>query len=211
MNNGLSEYVSLVEDEKLKQLCFKIIEVSEEQLRQPSSSSGMYHPQDEICEYGQVKHIKKVVNLILWAVCRHDVKKYDLDILITIALLHDLPKKFNFEAIVEEQDFIHSGKSIMNKNHGYDNAICIDAVAKELNIDEDIRSVILNAIAGHMGKWIPKDTEIYDDFYLNGEYEFDRYGELIQQADYFASRKNIIVNYDLEETKKLLLELKKCQ
>lgn len=201
----LKEYIDLIKDNQLRKLCNSIISISEEQLRQPSSSSGMYHPKDEICEYGQVIHIKKTAILILWA-ARRNADRMDTDLLITSALLHDLPKKFIFDSeILEKQDFIHSSKSKMNKNHGYDNAIYIDSIAKNLNIDPEKRKILFDAISGHMGKWTP--VEYQDRGWNDGHRIHTSYGEYLQEADYFSTRKNVLVDYNIELAKCLINEL----
>jgi len=198
MIETLFPYVELIKDDKLRLLCYNIIEQGQEQLKMPSSSSGKYHPKDELQEYGQVIHLKKAVNLILHAI-RRDKRPLNVDIAVTIALLHDLPKKFNLEISVTP------GQSRMNKNHGWDNAVTIDKEAEKLGIDYKTREIIFDAIAQHMGKWTPEGSIHYRP---NGELMLHTpYVEYLQEADYFASRRNVMVDYSFEITQELYEEV----
>ena len=55
----------------------------------PASSTGKYHPQDEIGEDGMIKHINRCATIAKELVRMHDWGTYENDILIAAALLHD--------------------------------------------------------------------------------------------------------------------------
>lgn len=190
----LDNYIELIEDSKLKELCRKVIGVSHDQLKQPSSSSGMYHPKDELSEYGQVIHIMKAVNLSLHALNRFNFIPYFLiDLVITNAILHDLPYKFDLTLEVPE------GKSRMDRNHGYTNATYIKRIAQELYIGRLKTDLIFNSVCFHMGKW-HVDNHNKELRSHNAKVLL----EVLQEADYFSSRKNISVDYNLTITKELV-------
>lgn len=56
----------------------------------PSSTSGKYHPQDELGEGGLILHCKRVCQFALEFARMKDMESAERDLLIAAALLHDL-------------------------------------------------------------------------------------------------------------------------
>lgn len=192
----LYDVVSLIKCSELRELCIAIIAKSKKQLKQPSSSSGMHHPQDELCEGGQIIHILKVANLSLHALRRRDLDIFSkdiIDIVIASAVLHDIPLKFE----------INKNSVKIEWNHGYLNAKHIELVAGEFNIDSSTLEAICHSVCFHMGKWSPINMGVVRSKcpikteLLN----------ILQEADYYSSRKNIIVDYSIELTKELIEDI----
>lgn len=192
----LYDVVSLIKRSDLKELCVAVIVKSKKQLKQPSSSSGMHHPQDELCEGGQIIHILKVVNLSLHALRRRDLDIFSkdvIDIVIASAILHDLPLKFE----------INKNSVKIDWNHGYLNAKQIELEAEELNIDSITLEAICHSVCFHMGKWSPMNMGVVRSKcpikteLLN----------ILQEADYYSSRKNVLVDYNIKHTKELIEDI----
>lgn len=136
----------------------------------PSSSSGKYHPVDELGEGGIVKHVKKVVKIGYDLCSAFDLKLIDRDVIVAALLLHDVCK-FGYP---ENIGHLVAG-------HGYLVANVMRE-AKILNYDMPDGSAveILKLIAGHMGRWdVPfKCPE-------------EKMGLIVHLADYVASRRYI--------------------
>ena len=90
----LLPYINLIKDKKLRELTIITLNEAGEDLKQPSSTSGMHHPEDELREYGITVHLRKAVVVALSALRRRSPKYYEentVDIVLTATLLHDTP------------------------------------------------------------------------------------------------------------------------
>jgi hypothetical protein len=161
----------------------------------PSSSSGEHHPEEDNevgdCYYtgdswhidkfgGLVTHTRKVVDLAIEAARRY--KNINPDNAIVAAILHDVAKSG-----VEWT----SNKTL--KYHGELTGLWIWGLYKEYRkipyiavsyLEDDMKD-ICGAIFAHYGKWSPS-REIFN-------WDDDVLENVLQEADYYASRKNVSV------------------
>lgn len=145
----------------------------------PASSSGQYHPKQDLGEGGLIRHTKAVVQVAMDLIrCRQFNPSYMYkDEIISACILHDVIKNGfeDSEHTLKEHPLLAS-KFIYNlwyKNEKY------------TNINGSINA-IMDMIKSHMGIW-NEDSEGYQILPLpNTEIE-----KLVHLADYIASRKYV--------------------
>ena len=148
----------------------------------PSSTSGKYHPIDEISADGTILHTKRVVAIAYELSRGLDISDKS-DIVVAAAILHDMVK----------QGFESGGHTV--KDHPQLMAdlllkVYIDGF-KDLISEESI-SQIYWAIAHHYGPWSLKRTKKPMDEYTLVELS-------VYLADYICSRRYVKVDYNNRE------------
>lgn len=111
----------------------------------PSSSSGKYHPSDELSGNGSVLHTKRVCRLIPEFTAAYDVQ-HNNDLLLCAGILHD-----SFKQGVKK-----SGHTMVNHPLlAADSAAEVykSDVGKFIGITRDEAAMIYRAVLYHMGKW----------------------------------------------------------
>lgn len=105
----------------------------------PSSSSGKYHPSDEISEGGLVRHTLKTVKVAKEMARMYDLSEYKLELCIAAILLHDCCKNGKKEDS-GHTEFLHPkyAAELVIENNFYNKRI-----AKK----------IANLVKPHMGRW----------------------------------------------------------
>jgi len=93
MSKKLTEiFVTEIEslDSPLKEHVIELLNTSPQYITEiPSSTTGKYHPNDELGADGMIKHITKIIAFVYEIVRIEDYKKEELDLLLSAALLHD--------------------------------------------------------------------------------------------------------------------------
>lgn len=176
MFNLLKDYCDLIHREDIKTDTIRLLNQPEvlEAFKYPSSISGLFHPQDEIGEYGLLLHSLRVCNFAIQLYrCIEDHSNNSLayDILIASALLHDVPYK-NIEGV-------------SNYKHAYTNA---EWYYKNSKLDKEIKDRITSCILHHTGRWLAENHSDYQKF------PSDLLCWSIHQADCMSSRKNILID-----------------
>lgn len=174
----LIKYANLINDNSIKEDTLNLLKLPQvmEAFRYPSSISGMFHPKDEIGEYGLLLHSMRVCNVAIQLY--RSVEEYSnntiaYDILIASSLLHDVPYK-NIEGVP-------------NTKHSYTNA---EWYFKNSELDNNIKEQITSCILHHTGRWQAENHSDYSKFPNN------LLSWTIHQADNLASRSNILVDVD---------------
>lgn len=105
----------------------------------PSSSSGKYHPSDEIVEGGLVRHTLKDVKVAKEMASMYNLSEYELELCIAALLLHDCCKSGKKENS-GHTEFLHPkyAAELIIENNFYNKR-----VAKK----------IASLIKSHMGRW----------------------------------------------------------
>lgn len=137
----------------------------------PSSSSGKYHPQDELGKNGTIKHIKKVFNKAQELIEFLDCEEYR-DQILSACIIHDLRKqglKKSGHTVKEHPDLAAKLVEEIHNNH------------RNL-LNKTTFIAIRNACGYHygqwsIGKWI-KNMSDYTDTEL-----------VVHLADYISSRR----------------------
>lgn len=156
----------------------------------PASSSGKYHPSQDLEEGGLIRHTKAVVRVgldLLRSEVFVDDCDYFRDVIISACLLHD-----TFKNGVEDIGHTMS-------NHPTLASDFISKVYEDTDIIKDRYNIIggiEECIESHMGKW-NTDKETGEEILPKPESEIEK---LVHLADYIASRKYIDMS-QLEENK----------
>ena len=83
--------LSYIYDNNTKETTNAILGMAPEYfLRIPSSTTGKYHPQDEICPGGKALHVKRVVYIVRELCVMDKVHPHNHDIIVAAAIVHDL-------------------------------------------------------------------------------------------------------------------------
>jgi len=147
----------------------------------PASSTGKYHPIDELGADGTVLHTKKVFT-VAYQLCRGLECESKRDEILAACLIHDLRK----------QGMTKSGHT--TKNHP---ALAADLV-KEVQdatqmLSEESFNLIRNMCGYHYGPWSSGDWKKDLDQYTHEELT-------VYVSDYIASKREIHVDYRRERT-----------
>lgn len=144
----------------------------------PSSSSGKYHPLDELAGDGTAIHSRKVFTLV-YELCRALDIEDKRDELLASSLLHDIMK----------QGLERSGHTV--KNHPKLAADLVAEVYKERFKDKINREsvvIIYNTIKHHYGLWTEESERKPLKDYSTPEL-------CLYLSDYIASKRCIKVDY----------------
>jgi len=144
----------------------------------PSSSSGRYHPIDELGSDGNNIHVRKVF-AVAYELSRGLDCEHNRDEICAAALLHDIMK----------QGVERSGHTV--RNHPQLAADLIAKVYKEKfkdKINRDSVIIIYNAIRYHYGPWTEKNVR-------KSLKEYSLEELCLYISDYVASKRFIKVDY----------------
>lgn len=146
----------------------------------PSSSTGRYHPRDEIAEGGQVLHTRRVVRLARELGRKDSLPLHDIDLLTAAAIVHDLAK-FGWG----EKPTRHS-----QKGHEY---------ALRYNTQDDLSEhphydAITCVAMLHSGQWGPRP-------FVGTSEALIALGAILHTADYLASRNYVLVDLEIGDSR----------
>ena len=154
----------------------------------PASSSGKYHPYEDLGKGGLVRHIQKGVAVIEQYARRALFSEYESDLAIGAFLVHDIKK--NGISWGEKTDYTHG--------------IIGSEWLKQFEMDDQTgKQMILNAVRYHMTPWCwvvpPFENRLYTKKEMN-----DNLAELtralvspsrielaVREGDYWSSRQSM--------------------
>jgi hypothetical protein len=176
------EELNQISDEKLRGFVAEFLDTTVPKYfyHVPASSSGKYHPSQDLGEGGLVRHTKAVVRVALDLLrCELFVEdnSKNKDVAITACLLHD-----TFKNGIEDSGHTILEHPLLASETFYD--IYTPIVSNNEEFDKG--EVIWLSIARHMGKWNTNDK---GETILPRPY--NEYDKLVHLADYIASRKYI--------------------
>jgi len=123
-------------------------------LQWPASSSGKYHPPDEIGPMGMVIHVKRCVAVAPDIARMYGLDQFGQDILIAASIVHDLYKQGRDgkagHTVKDHMIIIHE---IINMTF---NDLGLDPTAR-------FRSQLANACLFHEGVWTPPEAHQLED------------------------------------------------
>jgi len=147
----------------------------------PASSSGKYHPIDELGADGTILHTKKVFT-VAYQLCRGLKCESNRDEIIAACLIHDLRK----------QGMTKTGHTA--KNHPKLAADLVEEVQQATQmLSEKSYQIIRNACGYHYGPWSTKE-------WLKDLNEYSREELVVYLSDYIASKREIHVDHRRERT-----------
>lgn len=153
----------------------------------PASSSGKYHPKDDLGEGGLVRHSIRVARMLghlLEPYGYFDFDEEQKDLLKIAALFHDCMKSGTQEEYERDKHtkFLHP---LYAANH-----IMTVAVTNSYSYEKAI--LIYNAVISHMGQWHTSNAGA-----LPVPVTPDQ--KVLHLADYLASRKDINMEVEKED------------
>lgn len=142
----------------------------------PASTSGKYHPIDELSGDGTVIHTKKVVT-VAYALCRGLGCEHSRDEIISACIIHDLVK----------QGWNRSGHTM--KSHPGLGAELVKTVQDSTGLLEDKSyNIIRNSVGYHYGLWSQRD-------WLKDLKDYTPEELCVYLSDYFASKREFDIHY----------------
>jgi len=147
-----------------------------------SSSTGKYHPPDEICEQGMIIHIKRCLGLVD-QVCRmFNFEQRERDILIASCILHDVLKNGDPP---ENHTVDNHAKLMYDKIGSIYNSLPIPENEILDGLIFDLRFCVLL----HGGRWsTPEETKEYTEW---ANFTNKKLIKAMHLIDFFASRREI--------------------
>lgn len=143
----------------------------------PASTSGKYHPIDELGHDGTMIHTKKVVT-VAYDLCRALDCEHHRDEIIAACIIHDLRKKGEGNT---------TGHTV--KEHPGLAAKLVEQVQRDTQLlDEGSFNIIRSSVGYHYGPWSVAP-------WLKPMAQFTPEEECVYLSDYIASKKIISVNY----------------
>jgi hypothetical protein len=143
----------------------------------PASSSGKYHPIDELCAVGTILHTKKVVT-VAYDLSRGLGCEVNRDAIISACVIHDLRK----------QGVNRTGHTV--KYHPDLGAKLVEEVHRDTKIlSEKDYNIIRNGVGYHYGPWSIKPWNKPLDKYAPEEL-------CVYLSDYIASKKTLTVKQE---------------
>jgi hypothetical protein len=142
----------------------------------PSSSSGKYHPIDELCSDGTIIHTKKVFTMA-YELVKGFACEDNRDLVLSASIIHDL-RKYGKE---------NSGHTL--KSHPALAAELVDEVQESTSLLDDYQhKIIRNCVGYHYGPWSEepwkKDITLYTKEELS-----------VYLSDYVVSKRFIATDY----------------
>ena len=139
----------------------------------PASSTGKYHPPEDLGESGLVRHVIKAVYVAEEFFRFYDnfLEQKDKDIVISAVLLHDIKKN----------------GLIWGNRTDYTHGLIAYKWLDQFKLDDaDAKREIRNCVRYHMGRWVqPADSE------LESAISPSINEHIVQVSDYVSSRKGI--------------------
>ncbi len=146
----------------------------------PSSSSGKYHPLDELSHDGTLIHTKKVFTMAYEMVKGMDCEQ-SRDIVLSAAIIHDLRK----------QGETNSGHTV--KDHAAHGANLVDEVQEATQLlTEEQHKLLRNCVGYHYGPWSEEPWKKSIDDYSREELS-------LFLSDFVVSKRFIHTDYRREE------------
>lgn len=143
----------------------------------PASTSGKYHPLDELSGFGTIIHTKRVVT-VAYELSRGLSCEHNRDQIIAACILHDLRK----------QGVEKSGHTV--KYHPDLGAKLVEEVYRDLQlISEADFLMIRNCVGYHYGPWSIKP-------WLKPLHEYTPEEMCVYLSDYVASKKSLTVKQE---------------
>jgi len=174
----LKDELNLIDNVQIKNFVIGCLDIAPDYFwKIPSSSTGKYHPKDEIKEGGLILHVKRSVK-IATDLCRcFEVVGDDRDCVISAMIMHDVCKN-GYP--------VDAGHTVDGHGSLWIN-IAMHVSNKMLILNSKTIRLIGRLIGGHMGR--------FDMPFIGSENILDW---IVQSSDYISSRDYVIVNVNEE-------------
>lgn len=143
----------------------------------PASTSGKYHPVDELGPDGVIIHTKKVFT-VAYELCKGTACEGNRDLVLSACIIHDLRK----------QGIEPSGHT--DKRHNEFAVSLVDEIHRDAPILDDYQHMIIrNCVGFHYGPWSL-------DPWLKPIAEYSPEELTVYMSDFVASKRFIHVDYE---------------
>ena len=176
------------EDIRLFAICL-LVKVPEYFFSVAASSSGKYHPMNDLGEGGLVRHsisVKKMLDHLMEPNGYYDFTERQKDLLRVAALFHDCFKSGTQE---QYQENIHTKHLHPLYAHNF---IITESIVNKFPYED--AKYIADAVISHMGQW---NTSWREDGVLPLPKTPEQ--KILHLADYLSSRKDINMTIEAEE------------
>lgn len=202
----LEQAVSMIGDPALKQLAKLGLETAPKLFyTAPSSSSGRYHPADEINDGGLVLHTARVVSMANHLADYYGVSSKERDLLTTALILHDSRKG---------GDANWSSLKDYAPDHG---DVAAKAILELKGADSTDGKTVARLAANHMAQWtqvVDSDSKTAPNGRVPSRKDprppADKLEQIVSYADYLAAQDNVYVlppGYEADYLKEIPLIL----
>lgn len=210
------EELDLIKNDEIRKLCeYVISETPDYYFSQPASTSGLFHPLDELGECGKIIHHKKIVKLCEQSARRYGLETNELlmDIVRASCLIHDMPFCFYW---CSNQNKYRTNYQHANKNANFIYEYCEKEYGEDVSIWPSSMYMIIHAVYFHMGKWGYYKLDEYEHIedirnwlfqsnFIDEDFDIGNYyHEIIssvQEADFYASRRMINIDLNMDAPK----------
>lgn len=163
-------------------------------LRIPSSSTGKYHPTDEIKEDGMIRHVKRMVVFVDEISRMEQLSDWERDILVAGCLLHDI---FKNGKTLENSKYTIKEHPILIYQTIYDYIKEYIKDIKETSENQEQVKMLIslaNVCLWHEGQWtIEESRQEWNKRNIEKRMSDNDIAlcKLFHSVDYFASRRSI--------------------
>lgn len=179
----LIKEVGRILDTDIKIFVLKALKEADENFwKVPASSSGRFHPIEDLGEGGSVRHVIKASRIAHHLSIVFSLSEIDRDIVIAASILHDIQK-----------NGIPWGEATDGKH-----AFIAYEWLNKFELKEEYKTKLLSCVRYHMGRWSQPITE------SERASKPELMELIVQMSDYIASRKDISFLPDVELTKELI-------
>jgi len=189
--------MSITIEEKVNVFVFELARIADESIREftklcigqapdyffidcPASSSGKYHPVDELAHDGTIIHTKKVFTLA-YELCKGLSCEDKRDVILSACLIHDLLKQGKNRTGHTTKSHPGLAADLVEEIH----------VATQI-LSDDVKDLIKNSVGYHYGPWSVSPWQKPLSEYTPVEL-------CVYLSDYVASKRFITVVYRRED------------
>lgn len=163
--NNLQSELNLIKDLTIKTFATACIDTLPKYWRKPSAYHEGHHPKDELVEWGNLKHVKRVIKIAIMLSEIENLSTHENDLLIAATLIHDIGK-YGIDGNADK----------ILTNH----PMLVSQMVNKYNFDDATSNDVLTIVESHMGRWgIPRPSTLLQ--------------WICHYADYIASRDSIII------------------
>ncbi len=136
---NLTSELQAITRQEIKAFTLACIKASPPQFWQkPSAFYAGHHPDDELQEWGNLRHVKRTVLIALILADMEALAAAERDLLISALIIHDIgkygPTGNSARILMEHPDFV-------------------SAMVKECELEAELKTPLLGIVIAHMGRW----------------------------------------------------------
>lgn len=183
MKDRLSKEVGRILNKDIKIFVLKALKEADEKFwKVPASSSGRFHPIEDLNDAGLIRHLVKATRIAYHLSVFFSLSETDRDIVLAATILHDIQK---------------NGIPWESGTDGRHAFIAYEWLNK-FDLKAEYKIKILSCVRYHMGKWSQPENE------AERASKPELMELIVQMSDYIASRKDISFLPDVELSQQII-------